>query len=90
MRKSVSKFCLMDGAYSGNVDLLALHEYTKVMVSHDKFEFDQGSTCRVNVFIKIDEKTLNEFPRSFYEMPESKEYIKANPKCVLGPFPFFC
>jgi hypothetical protein len=86
MRKSVSKYYVMDGNYAGNVDLEALHRYTKIMIAHDNFEFDVGSSCRVNVFIKIDKKTLSEFPKSFYEMPESQDYIKANPRYSLSSF----
>lgn len=86
MRKSISDFHLIGGDYSRGrkEDLQALHVYLKELVAMDKFEFDPENPCRINVHIKIDEKTLKEFPSSFYNMPEALEYTKVNPKFADG------
>jgi len=85
MRRSVGEFYLMDGKYDGEPsDLLILQELLDEMIREDNFDVDPQEPARINVKIRIPKSTLAEFPPSFYELSESKDYIKANPNYEDG------
>jgi len=95
MRKSISEYYLMNGKYNGapTQDLHSIQEFVNERIRKDLYEVNEEDPCRINVKIKIPEATVNEFPKSFFEMPEAQEYIRANPKfadgydlCISYPF----
>lgn len=69
----------------------ALYEALAAVNAEDGFEFDPDGS--INVHVTIQPQTYAEFPPSYYQLPESKEYIAANPKyregydlCYAYPF----
>eukprot|EP01113_Clastostelium_recurvatum_P049067 TRINITY_DN9035_c0_g1_i2.p1 TRINITY_DN9035_c0_g1~~TRINITY_DN9035_c0_g1_i2.p1 ORF type:complete len:268 (+),score=26.53 TRINITY_DN9035_c0_g1_i2:1-804(+) len=63
--------------------LLLLFPLIQSMMQHDKFGVDP-SNGMVDVKIIIREETVQDFPPSYYSLPESVEYIRYNPRYREG------
>eukprot|EP01125_Pyxidicula_operculata_P006340 TRINITY_DN2201_c0_g1_i2.p1 TRINITY_DN2201_c0_g1~~TRINITY_DN2201_c0_g1_i2.p1 ORF type:complete len:140 (-),score=18.03 TRINITY_DN2201_c0_g1_i2:10-429(-) len=64
-------------------DLIDLYNVLLTRIGEDRFELEK-ETGVVNVFVKIRQEVLDEFPPSYYELPEAKEYLSINPKYKDG------
>jgi hypothetical protein len=76
---------------SEKTQLAALYEILDIICREDGFEHDDDGS--INVHVVIQPQTFAEFPASYMEIPEAKEYIAANPKfrdgydlCYAYPF----
>jgi len=96
MRRAISNFWIFNNKCKEKIkntrefDLLA--QILETQCIQDQFCWDrENGPILVNVFIP--ESTIKEYPPEYFEMPEAKEYIDANPKYKEGydlayTFPF--
>eukprot|EP01114_Cavostelium_apophysatum_P018178 TRINITY_DN556_c0_g1_i1.p1 TRINITY_DN556_c0_g1~~TRINITY_DN556_c0_g1_i1.p1 ORF type:complete len:255 (+),score=43.72 TRINITY_DN556_c0_g1_i1:113-877(+) len=95
MKRSTKKYWILKGlehAPPEDVNQLKLtYEILDWVVTSDKFDYEEDGM--INVKVHISKSTLEEYPDSFYELPDAKEYIAVNPKYREGrdlayAFPF--
>jgi hypothetical protein len=84
LRKSISDVYIMNLQQKGRGDLPCIQQFIDTRIEKDCYEVDPDNPCLINVKIKIPPSTLQEFPDSFYKLPEAEEYIRVNPKYADG------
>ena len=52
-------------------------------VKDDNFEVEEG-TGAINVHVVIQPETFAEYPESYFDLPEAREYIALNPRSREG------
>jgi len=81
MRKTVSNFWILN--HSNNKregkTMKLLYPVLDRLLEEDHFTVDE-ETKAINVYVTIRNEVLNEFPESYFSLPEAQEYIKINPK----------
>jgi len=81
MRKTVGEYYILNGDHppSTPCSVFLLYPILQAMMKEDSFEFDE-ETKAIFVHVTIREEVMNEFPASYYLLPEAQEYIRVNPK----------
>lgn len=52
-------------------------------VKEDNFEIEED-TGAINVHVMIQQETFDEYPESYFDLPEAREYIALNPRYREG------
>jgi hypothetical protein len=88
MRRGVSQYGILNRTQQQSLSkvesrFLPLYEILDDLIEEDKFEKDPN-TGAIDVHIIIRKEVLEEYPESFYRLPEALEYIEVNPKYREG------
>jgi len=81
MRKTVGEYYILNDVCSPSTprNVSFLYPVLHGMMKEDNFKFDE-ETKAIYVHVTIREDVMNEFPPSYYQLPEAQEYMQVNPK----------